>query len=31
MGGFFGVASQQSAISDIFFGTDYHINIDLVV
>ena len=24
MGGFFGVASQQSAISDIFFGTDYH-------
>ena len=24
MGGFFGVASKNSAISDIFFGTDYH-------
>ncbi len=24
MGGFFGVASRRDAISDIFFGTDYH-------
>ena len=24
MGGFFGVASKRSAISDVFFGTDYH-------
>ena len=24
MGGFFGVASKQDAISDVFFGTDYH-------
>ena len=24
MGGFFGVASKQSAISDICCGTDYH-------
>jgi len=24
MGGFFGVVSRQDAISDVFFGTDYH-------
>jgi len=24
MGGFFGVASKRDAISDVFFGTDYH-------
>ncbi|MBQ4136627.1 MAG: amidophosphoribosyltransferase [Clostridia bacterium] len=24
MGGFFGVASKREAISDVFFGTDYH-------
>lgn len=24
MGGFFGVASKENAISDVFFGTDYH-------
>ena len=24
MGGFFGVVSKESAISDVFFGTDYH-------
>lgn len=24
MGGFFGVVSKQDAISDVFFGTDYH-------
>ena len=24
MGGFFGVASKHDAISDVFFGTDYH-------
>lgn len=24
MGGFFGVVSKRSAISDVFFGTDYH-------
>jgi amidophosphoribosyltransferase len=24
MGGFFGVASKKDAISDVFFGTDYH-------
>ena len=24
MGGFFGVASRSDAISDVFFGTDYH-------
>ena len=24
MGGFFGVASHQDALSDVFFGTDYH-------
>ncbi len=24
MGGFFGVVSRRSAISDVFFGTDYH-------
>ena len=24
MGGFFGVASRRDAISDVFFGTDYH-------
>ena len=24
MGGFFGVASNHDAISDVFFGTDYH-------
>ena len=24
MGGFFGVASKQDCIADVFFGTDYH-------
>ena len=24
MGGFFGVVSKVDAISDVFFGTDYH-------
>lgn len=24
MGGFFGVASRRDAVSDVFFGTDYH-------
>jgi len=24
MGGFFGVASKHDAMSDVFFGTDYH-------
>lgn len=24
MGGFFGVVSQQTCVSDVFFGTDYH-------
>ena len=24
MGGFFGVVSKEEAISDVFFGTDYH-------
>ena len=24
MGGFFGAVSQGDAISDVFFGTDYH-------
>lgn len=24
MGGFFGVVSKESAVSDVFFGTDYH-------
>ena len=24
MGGFFGVVSRRDAISDVFFGTDYH-------
>ena len=24
MGGFFGVASRRDALSDVFFGTDYH-------
>ena len=24
MGGFFGVVSKKDAISDVFFGTDYH-------
>ena len=24
MGGFFGVASKFDAVSDVFFGTDYH-------
>ena len=24
MGGFFGVVSKRDAISDVFFGTDYH-------
>ena len=24
MGGFFGVVSKNDAISDVFFGTDYH-------
>ncbi len=24
MGGFFGVVSQQSCVSDVYFGTDYH-------
>ena len=24
MGGFFGVVSARDAISDVFFGTDYH-------
>ena len=24
MGGFFGVASRESAVFDLFYGTDYH-------
>ena len=24
MGGFFGVVSKDEAVSDVFFGTDYH-------
>ena len=24
MGGFFGIASKEDAIIDVFFGTDYH-------
>lgn len=24
MGGFFGVVSKSDAVSDVFFGTDYH-------
>ena len=24
MGGFFGIASKQDCMADVFFGTDYH-------
>ena len=30
MGGFFGVTSKQNAISDLFFGTDYHSHLGTV-
>ncbi len=29
MNGFFGVASKQDCVSDVFYGTDYHSHYEL--